>query len=165
MLLSVVPFFGTSSHGLCAPRRLRAGPGEHHGRVRAWACCRCRRAGTGRTPFLRWSRRRVPRLDARPHHGCIRRHQSLHRGRAVAGRCRIPVGRCGRQRIHFVPAVWAFQRFATCSADSRDVPIIIEMKVDHREMGQAVAAEVLAASAVDRVCAASDGLGADEGCA
>jgi glycerophosphoryl diester phosphodiesterase len=39
----------------------------------------------------------------------------------------------------------------------RDVPIIIEMKVDHREMGQAVAAEVLALSAVDRVCAASDG--------
>jgi glycerophosphoryl diester phosphodiesterase len=38
-----------------------------------------------------------------------------------------------------------------------DVPIIIEMKVDHREMGRAVAAEVLAASAVDRVCAASDG--------
>jgi glycerophosphoryl diester phosphodiesterase len=39
----------------------------------------------------------------------------------------------------------------------RDVPIIIEMKVDHPEMGHAVAAEVLAASAVDRVCAASDG--------
>jgi glycerophosphoryl diester phosphodiesterase len=39
-----------------------------------------------------------------------------------------------------------------------DVPIIIEMKVDHREMGHAVAAEVLAASAVGRVCAASDGL-------
>jgi glycerophosphoryl diester phosphodiesterase len=38
-----------------------------------------------------------------------------------------------------------------------DVPIIIEMKVNHREMGDAVAAEVLAASAVDRVCAASDG--------
>jgi glycerophosphoryl diester phosphodiesterase len=38
-----------------------------------------------------------------------------------------------------------------------DVPIIIEMKVDHREMGRAVAAEVLAASAVERVCAASDG--------
>jgi glycerophosphoryl diester phosphodiesterase len=38
-----------------------------------------------------------------------------------------------------------------------DVPIIIEMKVDHVEMGRAVAAEVLAASAVDRVCAASDG--------
>jgi glycerophosphoryl diester phosphodiesterase len=39
----------------------------------------------------------------------------------------------------------------------RDVPIIIEMKVDHPEMGQALAAEVLAVSAVDRVCAASDG--------
>jgi glycerophosphoryl diester phosphodiesterase len=39
----------------------------------------------------------------------------------------------------------------------RDVPIIAEMKVDHREMGQALAAEVLAASAVDRVCAAADG--------
>jgi len=39
----------------------------------------------------------------------------------------------------------------------RDVPIIIEMKVDHAEMGQAVAAEVLAASAVERVCAAGDG--------
>jgi len=39
----------------------------------------------------------------------------------------------------------------------RDVPIIIEMKVDHPEMGQALAAEVLAASAVDRVCAAADG--------
>jgi glycerophosphoryl diester phosphodiesterase len=38
-----------------------------------------------------------------------------------------------------------------------DVPIIIEMKVDHREMGRALAAEVRAASAVDRVCAASDG--------
>lgn len=39
----------------------------------------------------------------------------------------------------------------------RDIPIIIEMKVDHREMGEALAAEVLAASAVDRVCAAADG--------
>jgi glycerophosphoryl diester phosphodiesterase len=39
----------------------------------------------------------------------------------------------------------------------RDVPVIIEMKVDRREMGEAVAAEVLAMSAVDRVCAASDG--------
>jgi glycerophosphoryl diester phosphodiesterase len=38
-----------------------------------------------------------------------------------------------------------------------DVPIIIEMKVDHSEMGHAVAAEVVAASAVDRVCAAGDG--------
>ena len=38
-----------------------------------------------------------------------------------------------------------------------DVPIIVEMKVDHPEMGHAVAAEVLAASAVDRVCAAADG--------
>ena len=38
-----------------------------------------------------------------------------------------------------------------------DVPIIIEMKVDRPEMGQALAAEVLAASAVDRVCVASDG--------
>ncbi len=38
-----------------------------------------------------------------------------------------------------------------------DVPIIIEMKVNHPEMGHAVAAEVLAASAVDRVCAAADG--------
>ena len=39
-----------------------------------------------------------------------------------------------------------------------DVPIIIERKVDQREMGHAVAAEVIAASAVDRVCAASEGL-------
>jgi glycerophosphoryl diester phosphodiesterase len=39
----------------------------------------------------------------------------------------------------------------------RDVPVIIEMKVDHPEMGKAVAADVLASSAVDRVCAASDG--------
>ena len=39
----------------------------------------------------------------------------------------------------------------------RDIPIIIEMKVDDREMGQAVAAEVFASSAVDRVCAACDG--------
>jgi glycerophosphoryl diester phosphodiesterase len=38
-----------------------------------------------------------------------------------------------------------------------DVPTIIEMKVDHGEMGRAVAAEVRAASAADRVCAASDG--------
>ncbi len=37
------------------------------------------------------------------------------------------------------------------------IPIIIEMKVDHPEMGHALAAEVLAASAVDRVCAAADG--------
>jgi len=38
-----------------------------------------------------------------------------------------------------------------------DVPVIIEMKVDRPEMGEAVAAEVAAASAVDRVCAAGDG--------
>jgi glycerophosphoryl diester phosphodiesterase len=39
----------------------------------------------------------------------------------------------------------------------RDVPIIIEMKVDHPEMGRAVAADVAAVSAVDRVCAAGEG--------
>ncbi len=39
----------------------------------------------------------------------------------------------------------------------RDVPIIMEMKVDHPEMGRALAADVLATSAVDRVCAAADG--------
>lgn len=39
----------------------------------------------------------------------------------------------------------------------RDVPIIIEMKVDAAEMGQAVAAEVRRTDAVDRVCAAGFG--------
>jgi glycerophosphoryl diester phosphodiesterase len=39
----------------------------------------------------------------------------------------------------------------------RDVPIIIEMKVDHPEMGRAVSADVVAVSAVDRVCVAGDG--------
>jgi glycerophosphoryl diester phosphodiesterase len=38
-----------------------------------------------------------------------------------------------------------------------DVPVIIEMKVDRADMGRAVAADVVAASAVDRVCAAGDG--------
>jgi glycerophosphoryl diester phosphodiesterase len=38
-----------------------------------------------------------------------------------------------------------------------DVPIIIEMKVDSREMGEAVAREVRAAGAADRVCAAGYG--------
>jgi glycerophosphoryl diester phosphodiesterase len=38
-----------------------------------------------------------------------------------------------------------------------DVPIIIEMKVDAAEMGEAVAAEVRRAGAVDRVCAAGFG--------
>lgn len=38
-----------------------------------------------------------------------------------------------------------------------DVPIIVEMKVDSADMGRALAAEVAAASAVERVCAASDG--------
>lgn len=48
-------------------------------------------------------------------------------------------------------------RFRDVLYQFRDVPIIIEMKVDHPEMGHALAAEVLAASAVDRVCAAADG--------
>ena len=39
----------------------------------------------------------------------------------------------------------------------RDVPIIIEMKVDRPEMGRAVAADIAAVSAVDRVCAAGEG--------
>ena len=39
----------------------------------------------------------------------------------------------------------------------RDVPIIIEMKVDAAQMGEAVAAEVRRADAVDRVCAAGFG--------
>lgn len=39
----------------------------------------------------------------------------------------------------------------------RDVPIIIEMKVDTSEMGRGVAAAVQAAGAVDRVCAAGYG--------
>ena len=38
-----------------------------------------------------------------------------------------------------------------------DVRIIVEMKVDSREMGEAVAREVRAAGAVDRVCAAGYG--------
>jgi glycerophosphoryl diester phosphodiesterase len=38
-----------------------------------------------------------------------------------------------------------------------DVPVIIEMKVDSPEMGQAVAHEVRLASAVERVCAAGYG--------
>ena len=47
----------------------------------------------------------------------------------------------------------------------QDVPIIIEMKVDHPEMGQALAAEVLAASAVDRVCAGIGWPSGDSSCA
>jgi glycerophosphoryl diester phosphodiesterase len=39
----------------------------------------------------------------------------------------------------------------------RDVPIIIELKPDTEEMGRAFAAEVIAAGAVDRVCAAGFG--------
>ena len=38
-----------------------------------------------------------------------------------------------------------------------DVPIIIEMKVDSREMGEAVAREARAAGAVERLCAAGYG--------
>ena len=38
-----------------------------------------------------------------------------------------------------------------------DVPVIIDMKVDSREMGEAVAREVRAAGAADRVCAAGYG--------
>ncbi len=39
----------------------------------------------------------------------------------------------------------------------QDVPIVIEMKVDSTEMGQAVAQDILAAGAVDRVCIAGYG--------
>jgi glycerophosphoryl diester phosphodiesterase len=39
----------------------------------------------------------------------------------------------------------------------RDVPVIIEMKVDSREMGEAVAREVRIAGAADRVCVSSFG--------
>jgi glycerophosphoryl diester phosphodiesterase len=39
----------------------------------------------------------------------------------------------------------------------QDVPIVIEMKVDSAEMGQAVAHDILAAGAVDRVCIAGYG--------
>jgi glycerophosphoryl diester phosphodiesterase len=39
----------------------------------------------------------------------------------------------------------------------QDVPIVIEMKVDSAEIGQAVARDVLAAGAVDRVCLAGYG--------
>jgi glycerophosphoryl diester phosphodiesterase len=39
----------------------------------------------------------------------------------------------------------------------RHVPIIIELKVDSAEMGQAVARDVLASNAVDRVCVAGYG--------
>lgn len=38
-----------------------------------------------------------------------------------------------------------------------DVPLIVEMKVDSRDMGEAVAREVRAAGAADRVCAAGSG--------
>jgi glycerophosphoryl diester phosphodiesterase len=38
-----------------------------------------------------------------------------------------------------------------------DIPIIVEMKLDTEEMGRALAAEVVAAGAVDRVCAAGYG--------
>lgn len=39
----------------------------------------------------------------------------------------------------------------------RDIPIIIEMKPDSEEMGRAFAAEITAAGALDRVCAAGFG--------
>jgi glycerophosphoryl diester phosphodiesterase len=39
----------------------------------------------------------------------------------------------------------------------RDVPLVIEMKVDSARMGEAVARDVLAADAVDRVCLAGYG--------
>ena len=38
-----------------------------------------------------------------------------------------------------------------------DIPLIVDMKVDSREMGEAVAREVRAAGAADRVCAAGSG--------
>jgi glycerophosphoryl diester phosphodiesterase len=40
----------------------------------------------------------------------------------------------------------------------RDVPIVIEMKVDSAQMGEAVARDVIAADAVDRVCIAGYGV-------
>ena len=39
----------------------------------------------------------------------------------------------------------------------RDVPVVIEMKVDTPEMGEAVARDVVAADAVDRICLAGYG--------
>ena len=90
-------------------------------------------------------------------HRCIRSRQSSHRGRALSGRCRIPVGRYRpgnsfRSRMR----ASASRGFATCSADPGRPD-------HHRDEGRspgdgaAVAAEVLPRAAVDRVCAASDG--------
>lgn len=68
---------------------------------------------------------------------------------------------------HFLDARGAFafrsQRIgvptlAEALARYRDVPIIVEMKVDSAEMGHAVVAAVRAAGAADRVCAAGYGL-------
>lgn len=39
----------------------------------------------------------------------------------------------------------------------RDIPIVVEMKLDTEEMGRALAAEVVKAGAIDRVCAAGYG--------
>jgi glycerophosphoryl diester phosphodiesterase len=46
---------------------------------------------------------------------------------------------------------------ARCCGGIADIPIIVEMKVDSAEMGQAVAADVRGADAVGRVCAAGFG--------
>ena len=72
---------------------MRAWPGEHDGRVRAWAGSRRRRAGTGRAPLVRRCGRRVSRCHARPHHGCIGTYRPPNRSRALAGGCRISMDR------------------------------------------------------------------------
>jgi glycerophosphoryl diester phosphodiesterase len=83
----------------------------------------------------------LARIDA----GC--RFTAAHAGAGTGGQAGPPAdpGPTGIPRLEDVLARYA------------DVPIVIEMKVDSREMGLAVARVVREAAAVDRVCAAGFG--------
>ena len=72
------------------------------------------------------------------------------------GGCRLPF-RCLPGTFPFAGRVWASRRCATSCSGIRDIPVVIEMKVDSAEMGEAVAREVRLADAVDRVCMAGYG--------
>jgi glycerophosphoryl diester phosphodiesterase len=101
----------------------------------------------------------------------VHHDKTLDRTTSGAG----PLSRFTAAELAAIDAGYRYERDGTCEFRGRqigiptlrdvlnryrDIPIIIEMKVDTKEMGEAVAAEVHRADAVDRVCMAGYGCSA-----
>ena len=163
--------------GVRAPRRERARAGEHHRGLRPRPGARRGRAGARRAPVARRRGRRPPRPDARADHEPDRAGREPDRRRTGACRRRILVSGVRLRRATAPPSRrggrilqdpdggdFPFRgrgvnipTLAAVLERYRDVPIVVELKVNRAEMARAVVEVVRRADAVDRVCLGSFG--------